>query len=255
MTKYSYSQLKELWIQAGGNSVAAAMAAAIAMAESGGRSDATHTNANGTTDRGLWQINSIHGGQSTLDPLANAKAAVTISKNGTTWRPWCTAWSTGACSGTYLAGNAPFRKFLDSGSSTGVEQASYGSTLTAGITNPFSPRQWAEAFLNPLSVWFLYGMMLLIGFALMDLGFVLLFWRTAVGKTIIKAGKNYVGGKVKTARKVSAASKKARERAVERETRRRESQESRRRQSQNRPSKRAPKKRAPKKPAREEAET
>src|SRR5262249_12728038 len=102
MARYSFAQLEQLWKQAGGNSVYAAMAAAIAMAESGGNSTATHTNSNGTTDRGLWQINSIHGKQSTTNAAENARAAVAISKNGTDWRPWCTAWSTGKCSGTFM---------------------------------------------------------------------------------------------------------------------------------------------------------
>src|SRR4051812_26114165 len=72
-------------------------AVAVAHAESGFDADASHTNTNGTIDRGLWQINSIHGSDSTLDPAANAQAAYKISKGGTDWKPWCTAWSDGAC--------------------------------------------------------------------------------------------------------------------------------------------------------------
>ena len=53
--------LEALWESAGGSSAAAFTAAEIAMAESSGRQYATLYNTNGTTDRGYWQINSVHG--------------------------------------------------------------------------------------------------------------------------------------------------------------------------------------------------
>lgn len=91
-------KLERLWDQAGGNPAQAQMAASIAMAESSGHPDATDNNTNGTTDRGYWQINSIHGAQSTYDPQGNARAAVQISGNGTNWSPWVT-YQTGAYAG------------------------------------------------------------------------------------------------------------------------------------------------------------
>jgi len=94
--QYTYSQLMALWVQAGGSRLYAPIAAAVAMAESGGNSTAINTsNANGSTDLGLWQINSIHGQLSTTNPLANAKAAVKISSGGKNWNPWV-AYTTGA---------------------------------------------------------------------------------------------------------------------------------------------------------------
>jgi len=57
---------------------------AIAMAESGGRPDAVNNrNSNGSIDRGLFQINSVHQGnpwypQNPFDPLQSAKAALAI---------------------------------------------------------------------------------------------------------------------------------------------------------------------------------
>lgn len=92
---YTYKQLEQLWVQAGGNPKYAAIAAAIAEAESSGNAGATNNDSNGSTDRGLWQINSSHGSQSTYDPLANARAAVAISSNGSNWSPW-TTYKTGA---------------------------------------------------------------------------------------------------------------------------------------------------------------
>lgn len=92
---YSNAELQRLWVQQGGAPSARVLAAAIAQAESSGRAGATNRNTNGTIDRGLWQINSIHGALSTLSPSANARAAVQISSDGRNWRPWVT-YNTGA---------------------------------------------------------------------------------------------------------------------------------------------------------------
>lgn len=101
VSHYTYGQLRDLWVQAGGRPDQAPLAAAVAMAESGGRNVRSQPNSNGSYDVGPWQINSSHGSQlASLDPLANARAAVQMSGNGTNWRPWCTAWTNG-CSGTY----------------------------------------------------------------------------------------------------------------------------------------------------------
>ena len=72
--------LEELWVSAGGQKSLAQTMAAIALAESGGNPGSTNVNTNGTTDRGLWQINSSHGSQSTYDIPANARSAVAIEK-------------------------------------------------------------------------------------------------------------------------------------------------------------------------------
>ena len=94
----SCSGLEVLWESAGGSRSAAFLAAEIAMAESGGRQYATNTNGGRSTDRGYWQINSIHGSLSTYDASENARAAVLISGNGSDWGPWVT-WQTGAYAG------------------------------------------------------------------------------------------------------------------------------------------------------------
>jgi hypothetical protein len=69
------------------------LAIAIALAESGGDTGAQHRDANGTTDYGLWQINSVHAQYKPSDllaPAGNAAAAYTISGGGTNWNPWTT---------------------------------------------------------------------------------------------------------------------------------------------------------------------
>jgi hypothetical protein len=124
-------QIQNLWTQAGGSASMANMAAAIAMAESGGRPGASHRNADGSIDRGLWQINSVHGALSTFNRLGNAKAAVRISGNGRNWNPW-TVYKSGA-----------YKRFLGKSGKSGSKsreaprgaQTSGGSSLPV-ITDP-----------------------------------------------------------------------------------------------------------------------
>lgn len=89
---------------AGLSESASVVAIAVALAESGGKPCEVNTkNKNGTTDVGLWQINSVHG-YSTAEmkhPAKNAAAMAKISKNGTDWSPWV-AYTSGA-----------FRSFMD----------------------------------------------------------------------------------------------------------------------------------------------
>lgn len=135
MTIYSYTQLMQLWTTNGGSSVWAPMAAAIAMAESGGNSSTISS----TNDYGLWQIN--NGGQAMLDPNANAQRAIVMSNNGANWKPWCTAYSDGYCGkhgGTYLGAGSPFMKFLnDTGQIPGTGGAIGSSPVTgdSGFTS------------------------------------------------------------------------------------------------------------------------
>lgn len=79
------------------------IAVAIALAESGGNASATHRNSNGSTDYGLFQINSIHGALlasgSWSNPTDNARMARKVFADaGNRWRPWSTY-----NSGRYLA--------------------------------------------------------------------------------------------------------------------------------------------------------
>ncbi len=91
---YSCSYLEKLWDAAGGSPGAAFMAAEIAMAESGGNPNAISP----TDDYGLWQINASNGALATLDPYRNAKSAIVLSHDGSSWAPW-TTYTSGAYSG------------------------------------------------------------------------------------------------------------------------------------------------------------
>jgi len=81
MATYTFQQLKDIWIMAGGPPDVANIAAAIAIGESGGRSDATANEPDGSVSRGLWQINSVHGSKSSYDITTNARAAVELYKS------------------------------------------------------------------------------------------------------------------------------------------------------------------------------
>lgn len=72
----------------------ATIAVAVALAESGGDTAATNTNTNGTVDRGLWQINSVHrqfDAGRLSDPRYNASAAFQLyAARGRTFKDWVT---------------------------------------------------------------------------------------------------------------------------------------------------------------------
>ena len=106
---YSYKQLEQLWVAAGGSKVLAPIAAAIAMAESGGNDQAVNSMDNGgrQTSWGLWQIsNGTHSPpvSNILDPQVNARQAVAKYNAAGGWSPW----------GTFTSG--AYQKFLQGGS-------------------------------------------------------------------------------------------------------------------------------------------
>jgi Lysozyme like domain len=94
--RYTYAQLQGLWINAGGSAASAALAAAIAEAESSGCSTVTSSNPDGGTNVGLWQLDTPGGkgaGHSVSElqqAATNAKVAVAGSGNGTNWSAWAT---------------------------------------------------------------------------------------------------------------------------------------------------------------------
>jgi hypothetical protein len=70
-------------------------ATAVAMAESGGNERATNRNDDGSTDSGLWQINSVHLRSHPTwtvtwlqNPANNAEAMRVVSNGGANWQPW-----------------------------------------------------------------------------------------------------------------------------------------------------------------------
>jgi len=87
------------------------VAVAVAGAESGYNPTATNHNTNGSTDYGLWQINSTHadllGGHNWRDPGQNAWMAYQVWRQaGGSWTPWAT-FNSGAYKGYLPGGAAP----------------------------------------------------------------------------------------------------------------------------------------------------
>jgi hypothetical protein len=125
VTTFSHAQLEDLWTHQGGPASEANVAAAIAQAESAG--DSTRIANTAYPSRpgyhappprsspeysvGLWQINLLahpqYGEAELLDPDANARAAITISRRGADFSAWT----------TYE--NGEYRQFLAADTSTG----------------------------------------------------------------------------------------------------------------------------------------
>jgi len=92
-----------------------AICIAIARAESGLDPRALNTNnSDGSVDRGLWQVNSVHCqprgpyvADALFDPTYNAQAMATISSHGTAWGQWTTY------SGAGYVGPPKYLQYLD----------------------------------------------------------------------------------------------------------------------------------------------
>lgn len=89
--KYDRKALEALAKTAGFNEYQSWLWSFIALAESGGDPNAVNRNRDGTTDTGLWQINSIHRKANPTwteawlkNPLNNAKAAYALAKGDKT---------------------------------------------------------------------------------------------------------------------------------------------------------------------------
>lgn len=169
---YTYAELKALWIKYGGAASAADTAAAVALAESGGVATASNHNTDGSIDRGLWQINSVHGSQSTFDIPGNVKAAIAISNNGKNWSPWVT-FKSGAykkyLSPTTAAGTVPTDATLAGINIPGIGGISI-SGVTSGIINTILKMLGIGSLKD---LWERLGLIIL-GFALIVLGIHLL---------------------------------------------------------------------------------
>lgn len=95
-SKLTPQEIRGLAYAAGFRGKALDTAVAIAMAESGGKVKATNKNSNGSIDRGLFQINSIHGKGSTTNIGRNVKTAFDLFKKaGNSFKDWVT-FNTGA---------------------------------------------------------------------------------------------------------------------------------------------------------------
>lgn len=135
---YTHDELMALWVWAGGPASVADTAAAIALAESGGR--ASIVNSIGAT--GLWQIYNGNGEvPGARDPYTNARMAVAKYRGaGNKFTPWTTF--TGADTGPGGSPGAPtFTSFLTGGKAHGV---SGSGTASHGLTTAQRKAQSAD---------------------------------------------------------------------------------------------------------------
>lgn len=93
----AYNDQEIVWIvhNAGWNGEDVVIGSSIIKAESGGRPAAVNTaNADGSIDRGLWQINSVHDGmypgENRFDPAVSTKIARDLYKRRGNWDDWST---------------------------------------------------------------------------------------------------------------------------------------------------------------------
>jgi hypothetical protein len=144
------------------------VAVAVALAESGGNPDALNNkNTNGSSDYGLFQINSVHAdllkAHNWRDPTDNARMALAISSNGTNWRPWV-AYTTGRYA-AYLP-----RAHAATGSPVEPAAATSGvSAQPAGLSTP-SAGDFFSLIVNP-HTWVRFGL-IVVGFILVLIAFI-----------------------------------------------------------------------------------
>ncbi|WP_460444659.1 D-alanyl-D-alanine carboxypeptidase family protein [Angustibacter aerolatus] len=108
------------------------IAVAVAGAESSWRSDAINRNANGSTDYGMWQINTVHAGLLAAGnwrtPDDNARMAFAVwSQAGRSWTPW-TTFKTGA-----------YRQHLYAAHTATTTTAAVGSVGSVGTQSVDAP--------------------------------------------------------------------------------------------------------------------
>ena len=131
MAKLTPQQIYALAKSVGLSPPRALVATAIALAESGGDTSIfSEPNADGSIDRGLWQINNkAHPDildSCALDAVCNAHAMMTISDNGMNWRWWS----------TYT--NGDYKKHL---SEALLGQKAVGDASTANVTSGVTQMQ------------------------------------------------------------------------------------------------------------------
>lgn len=117
----SITQMYALARSAGLNPARAAVAAAIGMAESSGRTKVTSDNPDGGVNVGVWQLDTKGAGSGYTvsqlqDPGTNAKAMAKASGNGSNWSEWA----------TYASG--AYRGFLTEAQTAQSSESSGGSS-------------------------------------------------------------------------------------------------------------------------------
>jgi cell wall-associated NlpC family hydrolase len=135
---------------------------AIGQAESGWNPSATHSNSNGSMDAGLFQINSIHKGNSwypsnPLDPYQSAVAAYNIWKGaGQTFKDW-TVYNTGAYK-KFIPSSVPAIQPYVANTSQGLAYAQVGQAQSfSGVPTTTARAQALNISKQVLSIPYVWG--------------------------------------------------------------------------------------------------
>lgn len=187
MATLTIEQVARVALDSGWTGEAAAIATAIGMAESGGRTDArgdtTITNATWGPSIGIWQIRSLNSQKGTggerdeianLDPRTNGRHAFAISGGGTNWRPWS------------VYTNGRYRSFLPQARLAVGSPGSVDGNFSAG--NPSQSSGGSGSLLTSGATWSRVGLYILGGLLVT----VALYKATGAGNlvaNVIPAGK------------------------------------------------------------------
>ena len=182
-TKLTRSQIASAMSQAGWPKSAIPVGVAVALAESSGNPAATNHNRNGSTDYGLFQINSIH--KSILasgtwsNPVDNAKMALRVYREaGNSWRPWVT-FKSGSYRKFYNA-NLSIDGNNDDGGFWGGVADGMGDTATDAAD--IAGTAFNLGFIGDKAFWTRFGIGLL-AVALIVTGVIIVF-RQPIGKGV-----------------------------------------------------------------------
>lgn len=182
-TKLNPQEIANVMSRAGWPTAAIPVGVAVALGESSGNPTLTHRNRNGSTDYGLFQINSVHGDLlkqgSWSDPVDNAKMALKVYQDaGNSWRPWV----------VYNSGS--FKRFYNANLKPTGSDAKDDGGLLGGIKDGAgdTAEPVADAigltmgFIGDKAFWTRFGIGLL-AVALIIIGVVIVF-RQPIGKGV-----------------------------------------------------------------------
>jgi hypothetical protein len=214
LSQLSFSQIEQLWVSNGGSQMLAPIMAAIAMAESGGNTDALNNNpSTGDYSVGLWQINYYsnllgprtqkYGSPSNLqsDPNLQAKAAIDLAGNGSGLGNWTTytsgkyrAYLQGAnvpvpssspSSGSGIGASATQAQLVSSPLQSGITGAIDTALPWFGILN-IDSQSWVKDFYSAFTEGQSIGFIFLRGMEILAGGFLFAAGLTLLGLTLIK---------------------------------------------------------------------
>jgi hypothetical protein len=135
---YTYQQLVQLAQANGFSGASAYIIAAVAMAESGGNTQASNVNTDGSIDRGLLQINNVYhpevSDSCAGDATCSMQQAYRISNYGSNFSPWA-AYNNGSYQ-QYIGGTA--NSGVQSSTSVAMNNTSTTSFDLSSLSGLFS---------------------------------------------------------------------------------------------------------------------